>query len=46
MEEKELSSTDLEQIAIVYDKIRQIYKHFIIYKFLQEYIQLNHISAS
>jgi hypothetical protein len=34
--ELELSSTDLESIAIVYDKIRQIFKQFIILIYLKD----------
>ena len=33
-DELELNSADLEQIAIIYDKIRSIYKQFVIQKFL------------
>ena len=34
--ELELSSTDLESIAIIYDKIRQIFKQFIIFVYLRD----------
>jgi hypothetical protein len=33
--EQELSSTDLESIAIIYDKIRQIFKQYIIFIYLK-----------
>ena len=34
LNELELSSTDLESIAMIYDKIRQVFKQYIIYKYL------------
>ena len=34
--ELELSSIDLESIAIIYDKIRQIFKQFIIFVYLRD----------
>lgn len=34
--ELELSSTDLESVAIIYDKVRQIFKQFIIYIYLKD----------
>ena len=36
LDELELSSSDLESIAIIYDKIRQIFKQYIIYKYLKD----------
>ena len=36
VQEVELSSSDLESIAIIYDKIRQIHKQFMIQNYLKE----------
>lgn len=43
--ETELSSNDLEAIAIVYDKIRQVFKHLVISQLRESQDQAQDLKA-